>query len=611
MRNVSKDASTLSLLRDVQTLHKHHMQPEKMGIEDIRVERPISLEMMLEELPPREDCDRLVELYFNGFENLLRYVHKPTWMATYHKFWTSRHNIGSLPFGFIPQLACIVATGLMTPTEQSYGRPLSSPAHPRKLCGLVYAWLNLLDRKQKTEFAVLQIWGILIMARHVGLTPIDEIWQMTGAALRFAMVAGLHRDPGVSDNVTPFQAEMRRRVWVSLVEIDLQASLHAGMTTNIREDHFDCHYPINVNDDDIWPDMVEAPKPKPLDQWTDSLVQVLLAQTLPLRLEAAVLIDDRRTNDRLLQLAQLGHKLERHISELPPPARVDYEPPEREPTSSRVWCRIFLHVKLRRTLAYLYHPCSFGHPRHLNLDARSAFLHSSLAILNLQDCVDPEFADPSVPDIQHYNVMLQSMCHQDIMQAAFVVCRAIMIMSNASPPSDVSSNASESSLAEPRPESTVYSANWTKPNLVRIVEQTIDRLIEHVDRRGSSIKDIVSLCIVLHTVRMRTSQPNLESIVRDKVIKIINACRDKLMPHLPTPMSEPLHFTETGGTPYNTVSMFEDSDPLATFDFLNHFQFGDPANQNLAFDASWFWSSTPYNFPQPESQPGSQPGYQV
>ncbi len=43
------------------------------------------------------------------------------------------------------------------------------------------------------------------------------------------MVMGLHTDPTGVPGITPYQIEMRRRLWATILEMDLQASMTAGM----------------------------------------------------------------------------------------------------------------------------------------------------------------------------------------------------------------------------------------------------------------------------------------------------------------------------------------------------------------------------------------------
>jgi hypothetical protein len=58
------------------------------------------------------------------------------------------------------------------------------------------------------------------------------VWMMTGLAIRMGQALGLHRDGSNFKNLTPYDIEMRRRVWWSLCMLDVRASEDQGSTGN-------------------------------------------------------------------------------------------------------------------------------------------------------------------------------------------------------------------------------------------------------------------------------------------------------------------------------------------------------------------------------------------
>jgi hypothetical protein len=58
-------------------------------------------------------------------------------------------------------------------------------------------------------------------------------YLMIGIAVRLAMRMGLHRDSDiVAGNISPFQGEMRRRIWNLMVQIDQLVSFHSTYSPN-------------------------------------------------------------------------------------------------------------------------------------------------------------------------------------------------------------------------------------------------------------------------------------------------------------------------------------------------------------------------------------------
>ncbi|OAQ95837.1 hypothetical protein LLEC1_01372 [Akanthomyces lecanii] len=86
------------------------------------------------------------------------------------------------------------------------------------------------------------------------------IWMMAGIAIRMAQAIGLHRDGSHFPNLTPYEIEMRRRVWWALIMIDARASGDQGTDLTILQDGFDTQLPLNINDDDIGVDTKAMPE---------------------------------------------------------------------------------------------------------------------------------------------------------------------------------------------------------------------------------------------------------------------------------------------------------------------------------------------------------------
>lgn len=86
-------------------------------------------------------------------------------------------------------------------------------------------------------------------------------WTLTGLVIRMAQALGVHRD-GQVFGLSPFETEMRRRLWWQISNLDMRASEDHGSDPSIVEQTFDTKFPLNINDDDIWPDMTEPPEEK-------------------------------------------------------------------------------------------------------------------------------------------------------------------------------------------------------------------------------------------------------------------------------------------------------------------------------------------------------------
>ncbi|KAH8422895.1 fungal specific transcription factor domain-containing protein [Aspergillus melleus] len=64
---------------------------------------------------------------------------------------------------------------------------------------------------------------------------------------------GLHRDPSLCKSMSPYWAEIRRRLWATTLELDLQAALSLGTPVSISQSEYDCRPPSKFDDEDLQP----------------------------------------------------------------------------------------------------------------------------------------------------------------------------------------------------------------------------------------------------------------------------------------------------------------------------------------------------------------------
>lgn len=86
------------------------------------------------------------------------------------------------------------------------------------------------------------------------------VWMMTGLVIRMGNALGLHRDGTHFKHLTPYEIEMRRRVWWALCMLDVRSSEDQGTDFTIAQGSFDTKLPLNINDADIEPETPEMPE---------------------------------------------------------------------------------------------------------------------------------------------------------------------------------------------------------------------------------------------------------------------------------------------------------------------------------------------------------------
>lgn len=233
------------------------------------------------ELPQRSICDMLVENYLRSIEKLYRIVHITTFLKKYEAIWA----IDTQPdAGFLIQLKLILAIGATL-----YDYTFSMRTEATRWVYEAQTWLMSPAFKSKLGICFLQNSILVLLARELVDVGGELIWISAGAVVRSAVYMGLHKDPAQLQHMSVLDAEMRRRIWNTILEISLQSSLVSGGPCFISLSEFDTQPPGNFNDADL--DAAE-PAPRPSKQHTQASIAIALRQTLPARLAVVKFLND-------------------------------------------------------------------------------------------------------------------------------------------------------------------------------------------------------------------------------------------------------------------------------------------------------------------------------
>lgn len=101
-----------------------------------------------------------------------------------------------------------------------------------------------------------------------------------------AMAVGLHIPPSQLP-VSSWEAEVRRRLWATILELVAQSSLDSGIHPVISAEALNCEFPSNLNDSQISDSTEALPTGQPTSTFTQSSIQRALLRSLPIRLRIA------------------------------------------------------------------------------------------------------------------------------------------------------------------------------------------------------------------------------------------------------------------------------------------------------------------------------------
>lgn len=270
-------------------------------------------------LPSRGVVDELISLYLTYIESQHRILHVPSFLREVDHFFAMLENPTNISIPFVVQLLLVLACAWNLADVGSLQEKSPTPLK----CYTAVEWVlhaeKWIDNAhiKRPEITALRLYILLVVAQNCFGTKRSKAWLSTGTLIRHAMLAGYHRDPNKYARISVFNKEMRRRIWMTIVELDLQVAIDRGMPPNIQSSDYDTMPALNINDEEIHEGSTEAPKGRPLSEITDSSFATAMARSLPIRLRACQLMHSPRISCRYEEILRLDWELSRQLSRIP------------------------------------------------------------------------------------------------------------------------------------------------------------------------------------------------------------------------------------------------------------------------------------------------------
>ncbi|OLN81048.1 putative transcriptional regulatory protein C139.03-like protein 13 [Colletotrichum chlorophyti] len=264
-------------------------------------------------MPSREVADALLGCYLRTFESVQRIVHIPTLKADYERYWQHPAD-ASEPSIILLQLC--MGIGATFYDERFTLRTLATQWFWEAML-----WLITPCEKSRMTIIGLQIRCLMHHLRQTANIGCDLAWIGAGALIRTAMYMGLHRDPKSLIKMSPYRAEMRRRLWATILEISLQSSIDSGGPPLVSPWDYDTEPPANLEDDQLVEDTDSAfPVLKDTKTYTHMTVCLALFETFATRLAVTKRVNEFRSDtvyeETLRYSKELGASLNRMMQRL-------------------------------------------------------------------------------------------------------------------------------------------------------------------------------------------------------------------------------------------------------------------------------------------------------
>ncbi|KAF2112259.1 hypothetical protein BDV96DRAFT_614211 [Lophiotrema nucula] len=272
-------------------------------------------------VPDRGVLDPVVTLYFDTIETSFRILHEPTFRAEYSDFWQPKQNENT-PLAMAVALVYITAIMkcLSVGGENMFiGDSSSDREAALRMIESCDLWL-LRQSSKHPMISFFQLKCLSLLAKRVNCVKIKQDWTNSGELIRLAIASGLHRNPELiagKKKLSEFDKEMRRRLWVTIAELELQSSIDCGLPSSLGGLYFDVQAPSNLPDEALSGEMKEVPAGRPLDSFTPTSYLILSLRSLPLRVHLMQLLNNPTTNLQYSDVVHYDTRITSLLSALP------------------------------------------------------------------------------------------------------------------------------------------------------------------------------------------------------------------------------------------------------------------------------------------------------
>ncbi|KAL3472236.1 fungal-specific transcription factor domain-containing protein [Aspergillus californicus] len=353
---------------------------------------PASRDEILSALPPKYAVDRYISRYFNYVDLVSSStVHGPSFLREYDAFWADPTSAPIIWVGLLFSMICLACLASPPEVPEAEQQALQVNLYREKTVQCL-----VMGEYTKTGPYVLET-VINYVYIEFGIHPDanKDMWLLLALEVNLARRMGYHRDPSHFPGISPFQGEMRRRLWATVLMSDTLVSNQMGMPRMISDWQYDTSEPRNLNDDHFDRNTTALPPSRPETELTTALG--IIARTRMLK--ALGIISDLAgavTPCSYTEIMRVDGLLHEAASSIPPPLKMKPITASLTDSPQVIIARLFIKHMFYKGQVMLHR--RFIHTQSLHETesqdpysySRKTCLEASLGSLEIQHLLDEE-----------------------------------------------------------------------------------------------------------------------------------------------------------------------------------------------------------------------------
>lgn len=216
------------------------------------------------------------------------------------------------------------------------------------------------------------------------------VWILLGMIVQFALRMGYHRDPKHFTGMSFLTGEMRRRIWATIIQLDLAISIQMGLPRLVKQWQADTEEPHNLLDNDFDENTTEMPQARPETEYTPMLYWIARVRIMSTLGFISDFMADLRPY-AYSEIMKADKRLEETRLSIPECLKWRSMTQWITDTPQIVMQKAYLQIIYYKAKLVLHRKCLIHSPMQSQYDySRDACLDAGLKILEYQHMIDEE-----------------------------------------------------------------------------------------------------------------------------------------------------------------------------------------------------------------------------